>query len=96
MSYKDLLDGDFEIVEYCTIGELEERLGFPHGSFRGPGGKVFRKNKKIGITKIDENGNFNFVIDCSREMRKENKQSKEFLKDAVKMAAESEEREENK
>lgn len=93
MSYKDLLDGDFEIVEYCTIGELEERLGYPHGSFRGPRGKVFRRNKKIGITKIDENGNFNFVIDCSREMRKENKQSKKFLEGAVRMASESEERE---
>lgn len=92
MSFKELLEGDFEIVEYCTIGELEERLGYPHGTFRGPGGKVFRRNKIIGITKIDEEGNFNFVIDCSREMRKENKQFKELLKDAVKIATESGER----
>lgn len=55
---KDITD----VVEWCTIGEFEKRFDLPHGTIRDKDGRVFRRDKKIGILPKEGNEIASFVL----------------------------------
>ena len=51
-----------DVVEWCTVGELEKRIELPHGTIRDTAGRVLRRNKKIGILPTEGEEIVSFVV----------------------------------